>query len=449
MKTQALTCRERRLVHYRTTWWKREQQDGVWRERLLEAETKQNPEFFATIFINLGKINPAIKASIREALAEVAPLWSLAEKRRFMRTVATRADRWEFSVWAFAVNLGELEPVMFASDSVASLLELADAVTVERVREVVTKVSVLFKASPEEKLKMIRASRYHCESFEAVMLARCKDCNLESNIKTVCAKFDIPLPTPLRVKDAAKLARTWVKALTDEKISEKDFVTLIDCLVRDDEGTAQVVKIVSKQSKRASELVQAVVDQNGPVPKGIAVELKCWARRMDQPTRRDHAREWEIVEVGSAVEEVEELLVAGTSLAVTYRQTNDIAHAPKIAAFLFSRPDSEKKFLWRCLVAADADRQRLAQKLSVVQWRCLNPSEFKCAVKNTFGEKFIASNPLWALGNPGQDIERICKQIGLKYCPAGKLSPLLADRSVDASVVFHLAAELEIVRHAL
>ena len=77
----------------------------------------------------------------------------------------------------------------------------------------------------------------------------------------------------------------------------------------------------------------------------------------------------------------------------------------------------------------------------------MNPGEFKLVFKNAFGEKCVAGIPFPVRMREG--INNICEQIGVVYCDAGKMSPLLVDGHVSASVIFHMASELEIVRHAV
>ena len=290
-------------------------------------------------------------------------------------------------MWVNTVGLCEFDPILFAAHCTGPLLNIAGAVPIERVREVIGQVARLLKTTPKERLEMIQARRYNTESLEAVALEKCLDQNLEVNIKAICMKFVLPYPTSVHVQGAASVTRRWIIALEKGKISEKDFITLIDCLVKGDKGAEETVRIVVKQNRRAVALVKFIFDQKRPSPGGPFPELPCWVKKARPPLRQDHARGWDVVEVDGAWEEVEELLKEGATLAVAYRQMNDVSYAPRFAAFMFSRPDSEKKFLWRCLVEADADRRRCCRKLSSVQWQCTNPGEFKLLKFQSFKER--------------------------------------------------------------
>ena len=443
--THILTRKQKLAVHYRTKYFLNDSRTGKQKDMLLQVADDSQPEFFARVFTGVGRLNHPRKEVIRSLLADVAPLWSLPEKRRFLAQIAERADIWEFGIWADTVGICEFDPIFFAARCTGPLLNIAGSVPIERVREVTGQVAKLLMTAPEERLGMIRASRYSTESLEAVALEKCSDQNLEINIKAICLNFVLPFPTPLRVQNAASVTRQWIVGLEKGKISEKDFITLIDCLVKGDKGAEETVKIVVKQNRRAVALVKFVFDQKRPSPGGPFPELPCWTKT--SKLHQDRAREWDVVEVGEAWGEVEDLLKEETTLAVAYRLMNDVSYAPRFAAFMFSRPDSEKKYLWRCLVDADADRRRCCKKLSSVHWQCVNPGEFKLVFKNAFGGKCVAGTPFPVRMREG--INKICKKIDLVYCEAGKMSPLLVNGHVNASVIFHLAAELEIVRHGV
>ena len=103
-------------------------------------------------------------------------------------------------MWVNTVGLCEFDPILFAAHCTGPLLNIAGAVPIEQVSEVIGQVTTVTT-----------------QSLEAVTLEKCSDQNLEVNIKAVYLKFVLPFPTPLRDQGAASVTRRWIIALEKGK----------------------------------------------------------------------------------------------------------------------------------------------------------------------------------------------------------------------------------------
>ena len=411
-------------------------------EKVAEIEESQRPEFFASLGTH-KQMSSRRRHAFKEALTRVSVLWSLPEKRRFLKKVAAKLCNFEFPTWARMVEIGELDPIMFACSQSAIVVELARA-DPAKVPELLKQLSQLYRKGEDAKRDCIRASRYYCPFLESCLLKKFSDSNLKLNMIAICDEFQIPFPASLKYDDVIKLTSQWANALSKGEISERDFVTLADRFVLDDERLQESLLTHALRHRRPHRLLVCFYGRQRPSMEGFDEELPCWTKR-----DAEHLRSWEIADVreDAVLQEVKAKLVGTPSVALVYRVTNDASYSPAFAAFMIMFADSPKKFLWRCLTPSDEGRKAVGKQLMLSKIASVHPNELRRLLVARFGtiegEIGVAKK---APTTP--ELAKKGREMGQPFCPGTKLRPVLIDEDVDECVVHHMAQELELLKAA-
>ena len=409
----------------------------VW-ENYTETNEEEMPELVAAVGTS-RKLCSKQKKVVKQLVGEIAPQWSLEEKRRFLKAVGQNLRNLEFVHWAELVQLGEYDAVMFASTNYDSLISYIRSNNIDP--NLVVQLAVPWLEGVQAQANSFQASRYFSPTLSARLADKVRVMEIGKRIVRICREFDIELPAPLRCRRLNHQVPIWLRAHASGRLSDMGLALLAFGAVQRDDGVKQRLFELASAKPQALELLRRVLSEgNNDVLNNV---LPCW-RSKDA----NHQREFELVEIESGEGKRkwrEEIEKKPDHCFVSTRDTNNPLIADVIAFIIVSFPSSSTKFLFRCRPASDesfASLKYLFENIDIVSvvppfasYRAFDISRRGALV----AKKIIYRREAFCA---------IAARTKTRYCRATENDPTVDNDDLYDCQVYHLAAENELISKA-